>query len=178
MHRRAAIATAALRMRKMPVSLGQRNPCAQRQDGPSGLRTWWPAFFGQGANISESMIQATCSTWFMPNAGMRCAWRCPLSGSGFPRVHTSSRSPPLPVFDPLLNTLRKLATLPNVTVRPSALDFGDAAPMIAGLHAGSTAAMADGSRASQCPAPQQGGNCGDCRTCWDLKETAVSYSKH
>jgi Gene product 88 len=44
---------------------------------------------------------------------------------------------PLPVLDPLLNTLRQLATLPNVTVRSSALDFGDAAPVIAGLHAGS-----------------------------------------
>src|SRR6185369_7302967 len=43
---------------------------------------------------------------------------------------------PLPVFDPLLNTLRKLATLANVTVRPSALDFGDVAPMVEGLHAG------------------------------------------
>jgi hypothetical protein len=84
----------------------------------------------------------------------------------------------LPVFDPLLNTLRKLATLPNVTVRPSALDFGDSAPVIAGLHAGSTAAVTDGRLATQCPAPQQGGNCGDCRTCWDAKDTAVSYSRH
>jgi hypothetical protein len=49
----------------------------------------------------------------------------------------------LPVFDPLLNTLRKLAALANVTVRPCALDFGDLAPVIAGLHAGSTAAMPD-----------------------------------
>jgi hypothetical protein len=82
---------------------------------------------------------------------------------------------PLPVFDPLLNTLRKLATLPNVTVRPSALSFGDSAPVVAGLHAGSTA---DCSRVHQCPAPLQGGNCGDCRACWDAKDTAVSYSKH
>jgi hypothetical protein len=85
---------------------------------------------------------------------------------------------PLPVFDPLLNTLRKLATLQNVTVRPSALDFGDGAPVIAGLHAGSTAAMPDGLRAHQCPAPEQGGNCGDCRTCWDAKNTPVSYCRH
>jgi len=84
----------------------------------------------------------------------------------------------LPVFDPLLNMLRKLAALSNVTVRPSALDFGDSAPVIEGLHAGSTAAMADSARASQCPAPKQGGQCGDCRTCWDAKGTAVSYSKH
>ena len=85
---------------------------------------------------------------------------------------------PLPVFDPLLNTLRKLAALANVALRPSALNFGDVAPVVAGLHAGSTAAMHDGMRAAQCPAPQQGGNCGDCRVCWDSKETAVSYSKH
>lgn len=85
---------------------------------------------------------------------------------------------PLPLYDPLLTTLRQLAALPNVTVRPSALDFGDAAPVVAGLHAGSTAAIADGLTASLCPAPQQGGSCGDCRVCWDAKETPVSYSKH
>jgi hypothetical protein len=49
---------------------------------------------------------------------------------------------------------------------------------VPGLHAGSTAAMADGTRASQCPAPQQGGHCGACRACRDAKETAVSYAKH
>jgi hypothetical protein len=48
-------------------------------------------------------------------------------------------SGPLPVFDPLLNVLRQLAALPNVTVRPSALDFGDLPPVVAGLHAGSSA---------------------------------------
>src|SRR5581483_7943609 len=48
---------------------------------------------------------------------------------------------PLPIFDPLLNTLRELAGQPNVTVRPSALNFGDKAPSVAGLHAGSTAHM-------------------------------------
>jgi hypothetical protein len=81
----------------------------------------------------------------------------------------------LPVFDPLLNTLRNLAALPNVTLRPSALNFGDSAPVVSGLHAGSTA---DSSYGHQCPAPLQGGNCGDCRTCWDANETAVSYAKH
>src|ERR1700693_4481563 len=40
---------------------------------------------------------------------------------------------PLPVFDPLLGVLRKLAVLPNVTVRPSALNFGDNAPTVDGL---------------------------------------------
>ncbi len=84
----------------------------------------------------------------------------------------------LPVFDPLVRVLRMMATLQNVTVRPSALDFGDAAPMIAGLDGGSTAAMPDGLRALQCPAPEQGGKCGDCRVCWDAKNLAVSYSRH
>jgi len=37
--------------------------------------------------------------------------------------------------DPLVNVLRILALLPNVTVRPSAVDFGDYAPVVTGLHA-------------------------------------------
>jgi hypothetical protein len=89
-----------------------------------------------------------------------------------------SPSGQLPVFDPLLNTLRKLAQLPNVTVRPSALNFGDHAPQVQGLHAGSTAGMPDIFRARQCPAYAQGGHCGNCRTCWDDKSTPVSYCKH
>jgi hypothetical protein len=87
-------------------------------------------------------------------------------------------SGPLPVFDPLLNTLRKLAQLPNVAVRPSALNFGDYAPVVSALHAGSTAAMPDVFRARQCPAYAQGGQCGDCRACWDEKDMPVSYCRH
>jgi hypothetical protein len=85
---------------------------------------------------------------------------------------------PLAVFDPLLNTLRALANLPNVTVRPSALNFGDYAPVVSGLHAGSTAGMSDVFRARPCPAYAQGGHCGDCRTCWDSKDIPISYSRH
>ena len=84
----------------------------------------------------------------------------------------------LPVFDPLLYVLRQLAQLPNVTVRPSALNFGDHAPQVGGLHAGSTAGMPDVFRAWQCPAYAQGGHCGDCRACWDSKDTPVSYRPH
>ena len=29
-----------------------------------------------------------------------------------------------------------------------------------------------------CPAPQQGGKCGDCRQCWDPAVKVVSYGKH
>jgi hypothetical protein len=85
---------------------------------------------------------------------------------------------PLPIFDPLLNVLRRLANLPNATVRPSALNFGDYAPTVAGLHAGSTAAMPDIFRAYQCPAYGQGGHCGECRACWDAKDMPISYCRH
>jgi len=85
---------------------------------------------------------------------------------------------PLPVFDPLLNTLRKLASLPNVTVRPSALNFGDHPSVVPGLHAGTAADMPDVFRARQCPAHQQGNQCGNCRTCWDEKTVPVSYARH
>lgn len=97
------------------------------------------------------------------------AWQIPAGG-------------PFPMFDmtvdPVMTVLRKLARLPNVTVRPSALNFGDHAPRVDGLHAGSTAAMPDVFRAFQCVAPKQGGQCGDCRTCWEAKGTPVSYCKH
>ena len=29
-----------------------------------------------------------------------------------------------------------------------------------------------------CPAPKQGGKCGDCRACWDPKVKVVSYGRH
>ena len=29
-----------------------------------------------------------------------------------------------------------------------------------------------------CPAPKQGGKCGDCRQCWDPAVKIVSYGKH
>lgn len=87
-------------------------------------------------------------------------------------------SGPLPVFDPVMNTLRAMARLPNVTIRPSALNFRDKAPSVPGLHAGTTADHLDVFTTRQCPAYHQGGSCQDCRTCWDDKDMAVSYSKH
>lgn len=76
--------------------------------------------------------------------------------------------------DELLAVLRDMAKLPNVTIRPSALMFGDDAPRVDGLHAGSTA---DGP-GFKCPAPAQGNACGPCRACWDNKTESVSYRKH
>lgn len=85
---------------------------------------------------------------------------------------------PLTVFDPLMGIMRKLAALPNVTVRPSALNFRDKAPEVPGLHAGSTAEWLDMFTAKQCGAPSNGGKCGECRVCWDDKSVPVSYVRH
>lgn len=87
-------------------------------------------------------------------------------------------SGPLPIYDAVLNTLQRMAKLPNVTVRPSALNFRDKAPSVPGLHAGTTADHLDVFTTRQCPAYHQGGSCQDCRTCWDEKDMPVSYSKH
>jgi hypothetical protein len=68
----------------------------------------------------------------------------------------------------------RLASLPNVTVRPSAIHFDDAPPIVEGLHAGTTVTA----EAFTCIAPRQGGMCGDCRRCWVAKTTPVSYHAH
>jgi len=31
---------------------------------------------------------------------------------------------------------------------------------------------------ASCPAPKQGGKCGDCRQCWDRSTANISYGKH
>lgn len=71
--------------------------------------------------------------------------------------------------------LMALSAEPNVTVRPSALFFNAPAPRVPGLAAGSTA-MADGSYS--CPASRQNNECGDCRACWDMPTTPISYRAH
>lgn len=84
----------------------------------------------------------------------------------------------LPVLDPMLAALRELASLPNVTVRPSALNFGDLPPVVAGLAAGSTADCS-AAEVYQCPAKAKyDGHCGPCRVCWDSPEVSVNYPKH
>jgi hypothetical protein len=62
----------------------------------------------------------------------------------------------LAVFDPITGYIRKLAQLPNVTARPSALNFGDHAPGVPGPHPGSTPANPDVFRAHQSPAYRPG----------------------
>ena len=74
----------------------------------------------------------------------------------------------------MLAVLTTLAALPNVSVRPSALNFEDAAPVVPGLSAGTTATATGG---FTCPASQQNGQCLDCRACWS-KDIEVSYHRH
>ncbi len=74
----------------------------------------------------------------------------------------------------MLAALASLAALPNVAVRPSALNFDDAAPVVPGLAAGTTATATGG---FTCPASTQDGKCLDCRACW-TKDIPVSYHRH
>lgn len=91
------------------------------------------------------------------------------------RAWQYGESAPGKLNERMLSALRQLAALPNVTIRPSALYFGDSAPIVPGLHAGSTADNAEG---FQCIAPNQDGECRECRVCWNDKTTPVSYHRH
>lgn len=62
----------------------------------------------------------------------------------------------------------------NLTVRISAPMIGRAPEKIAGTVGSSV----ENPSAFQCPAPQQGNSCQDCRACWNPKVEEVSYSKH
>ncbi len=79
--------------------------------------------------------------------------------------------------DPLLASIRDLALLPNVTVRPSALRIDGAPPEVRGLSAGTTVTV-DHARAT-CPkflrVPP---SCGLCRRCWNEPQLTVTYLKH
>jgi hypothetical protein len=79
--------------------------------------------------------------------------------------------------DPLLEALRRLAALPNATVRPSAARVGDPPPVIPGLSAGS--AVTTDPATATCPKSlRRPSACGDCRRCWDEPLTPVTYLKH
>jgi len=102
------------------------------------------------------------------------AWQLPTSTDAVDglkpfRVLTES--------DSVMSALLKLASLPNVTIRPSALNFNDAPPMIDGLAAGSAACDAN-AFGHACPAPKQGNHCGICRVCWHKPNVSVTYHKH
>lgn len=79
--------------------------------------------------------------------------------------------------DLLLASLHRLAALPNVTVRPSALLINEAPPVLPGFAAGST--VTTNRAAVTCPkAFQTPARCGDCRRCWDEPQLPVIYLKH
>jgi len=78
---------------------------------------------------------------------------------------------------PWVDTIKELAALPNVAVRPSAIHFDDEPPRVDGLAAGTTASTSE----YTCPAPRQHNSCGECRRCWSqsagqLATTRISYT--
>jgi hypothetical protein len=75
---------------------------------------------------------------------------------------------------PWLDTIKELAALPNVAVRPSAIHFNDEPPRVDGLAAGTTASSSE----YTCPAPRQHNSCGECRRCWVAKSWPISYHAH
>lgn len=75
----------------------------------------------------------------------------------------------------------KLCSLPNVTVRPSALQYNDPSPKIKGFGAGTTVITEENmGKHNVCPKTLNGGNCttNSCRTCWVEKDTPVAYLVH
>jgi protein gp88 len=72
---------------------------------------------------------------------------------------------------PWVSVIVELASLPNVSVRPSALHFGGAPPHVDGLAAGTTVLDTGYS----CPAVRNENHCRDCRRCWVQRSQPVSY---
>lgn len=64
-----------------------------------------------------------------------------------------------------------LNSLPNVVVRPSALEFEQDPPIIPGLSAGSGAKRVG----YNCPAHEQGNKCLTCRRCWEDPEHTTFF---
>ncbi len=82
-----------------------------------------------------------------------------------------------PGGDPLLEALRRLNSLPNVTVRPSAALIEGPPPAVPGLSAGS--AVTTVPLSATCPKSlRTPSNCGPCRRCWDEPLVPVTYLKH
>lgn len=70
--------------------------------------------------------------------------------------------------------LLSLSSLPNVTLRPSALYFNEAPPEIPGFAAGTSASTTG---AHTCPASQQHNKCNSCRQCF-VRTIPVVYRAH
>lgn len=82
--------------------------------------------------------------------------------------------------DRTLTAIKSLASLPNVTVRPSALDFDQDGPDVEGLAAGSGSITYSTGSSLECPASLNSSSCEEeeCRYCWDRPGYEVYYLKH
>ena len=80
------------------------------------------------------------------------------------------------ILPEMLPLLRDLNRHPRIVVRPSAMCFGEHAPEVAGLSAGTSAPLdnaAPGLTADRaCP-----GQCGDCRLCWEAPCLSVEFHR-
>lgn len=65
----------------------------------------------------------------------------------------------------------------NLTIRVSSTMIGDA-PIRGHENTSTVHRKGDAPEGHICPAPKQGGNCGDCRACWDKSVKTVSYCLH
>ena len=103
---------------------------------------------------------AACETW------IRVAEQLPYTIFWIP-THTW-------MIPEMLPSLRELARVPNVHVRPSAVCFDDPPPVVEGLDAGHTAHRSEKPKADRiCP-----GKCGQCRMCWTRPDLSVSFKEH
>lgn len=80
------------------------------------------------------------------------------------------------------NWMREMNTLPNVTIRPSALSYNEQPPVVDFYSAGTTVLTGDTrlSGVAVCAKSENGGSCesNNCRTCWDSRDTPVAYLIH
>lgn len=74
--------------------------------------------------------------------------------------------------------LKQGGTIPaNLVVRVSSTMIGDK-PIAGYANTSTVHRKGDAPEGHVCPAPQQGGNCGDCRACWNPAVQNVSYCLH
>jgi hypothetical protein len=74
--------------------------------------------------------------------------------------------------------LKQGGTIPaNLVVRVSSTMIGDA-PIAGYANTSTVHRKGDTPEGHVCPASQQGGNCGDCRACWNPAVKNVSYPLH
>jgi hypothetical protein len=71
----------------------------------------------------------------------------------------------------------KIKALPDNAILRFSATMVDAAPPQAWEHS-SAVIKAANPIGHECPAPKQGGQCGDCRACWSKDIKTVSYHKH